>query len=81
MDTQMLTVSTKGQLVIPADVRTELGIQPGSRIALTVENARIILQPINKRLVENLRGRFAGSPSMADDLQKERRADQRRNKY
>jgi AbrB family looped-hinge helix DNA binding protein len=81
MDTQMLTVSTKGQLVIPADVRSELGIQPGSRIALTVENARIILQPINKRLVENLRGRFAGGPSMADELQKERRADRRRDKY
>jgi AbrB family looped-hinge helix DNA binding protein len=81
MDTQMLTVSTKGQLVIPADVRTELGIQPGSRIALTVENARIILQPVNERLVEKLRGRFAGGASMADELQTERRMDQRRDKY
>jgi AbrB family looped-hinge helix DNA binding protein len=81
MDKQMLTVSTKGQLVIPADVRAELGIQPGSRIALTVENARIILQPVNERLVEKLRGRFAGGPSMADQLQIERREDRKRDKY
>jgi len=81
MGTQMLTVSTKGQLVIPADVRAELGIEPGSRIALTVENARIILQPVNQRLAERLRGRFAGGPSMADELQRERREDRERDKY
>jgi AbrB family looped-hinge helix DNA binding protein len=77
----MLTVSTKGQLVIPADVRAELGIQPGSRIALTVEDTRIILQPVNQRLVERLRGRFAGGPSLADDLQRQRREDHKRDKY
>jgi AbrB family looped-hinge helix DNA binding protein len=77
----MLTVSTKGQLVIPADVRAELGIQPGSRIALTVEDTRIILQPVNQRLVEKLRGRFAGGPSLADELQRQRREDQKRDKY
>jgi AbrB family looped-hinge helix DNA binding protein len=81
MDTQMLTISTKGQLVIPADVRAELGIQPGSRIALTVENARIILQPVNKHLTAKLRGRFAGGPSMADELQQERRGSQKKDKY
>jgi len=81
MDTQMLTFSTKGQLVIPAEVRAELGIQPGSRVALTVENARIILQPINERLTKKLRGRFAGGPSMADQLQQERREDRRQDKY
>jgi len=81
MNTQMLTVSTKGQLVIPADVRAELGIQPGSRIALTVEDTRIILQPVNQRLVEKLRGRFAGGPSLADELQRQRREDQKRDKY
>ena len=81
MNTQMLTVSTKGQLVIPVEVRAELGIQPGFRLALTVENARIILQPINERLVEKLRGRFAGGSSMADQLQHERREDYKRDKY
>jgi AbrB family looped-hinge helix DNA binding protein len=80
MNTQMLTISTKGQLVIPADVRAELGIQPGSRIALTVEDTRIILQPVNRLLVEKLRGRFAGGPSMADELQRQRREDHERDK-
>jgi AbrB family looped-hinge helix DNA binding protein len=82
MDPQMLTISTKGQLVIPADVRAELGIEPGSRIALTVDNARIILQPVNQRLVGRLRGRFAAEGySMADELLRERRQDQKKDKY
>lgn len=80
MSRQTLTLSTKGQLVIPAKVRAELGIGPGTRIALTVENERMVLVPVNRRLVSKLRGRFAGSPSMADELQRERRADRKREK-
>jgi AbrB family looped-hinge helix DNA binding protein len=32
----MATVSTKGQLVIPAEMRASLGILPGTRIAITL---------------------------------------------
>jgi AbrB family looped-hinge helix DNA binding protein len=75
MELQTATVSSKGQLVIPAEMRNSLGILPGTRVVLTLEGNRIILQPVNKSLVDQLRGMFAGGPSMADELQRDRRAE------
>jgi AbrB family looped-hinge helix DNA binding protein len=71
----VVTMSSKGQLVIPAEVRTALGILPGTRISITVENKHIVLQPVTEQLVDELKGILAGGPSLADELQRERRSD------
>jgi AbrB family looped-hinge helix DNA binding protein len=73
MDGLVTTVSTKGQLVIPARMRDALGIEPGDRVALTLEDGAILLRPVSERLVDETCGMFAGGASMADELQKERR--------
>jgi AbrB family looped-hinge helix DNA binding protein len=73
MDGLITTVSTKGQLVIPARMRDALGIEPGDRVALTLEDGAILLRPVSERLVDETCGMFAGGASMADELQKERR--------
>jgi AbrB family looped-hinge helix DNA binding protein len=70
----IMTVSTKGQLVIPSQMRDALGIEPGDRVALTLEDGAILLRPVSERLVDETCGMFAGKISMADELQKERRA-------
>ena len=75
---QVATLSTKGQLVIPADVREALGIGPGTKVILTVEGGRIVLQPVTERLIDDMMGMFAGEPSMADELQAMRRADDKK---
>lgn len=75
MKQQTATVSTKGQFVIPAEMRSCLGIEAGTRISITVENESITLRPISDRLVEETRGMLAGGPSLADALQKERRKE------
>ncbi len=75
MNTQITTVSTKGQLVIPAEMRALLGIHPGSRIALTLEQERIVLQPVTDQLVDDTAGMLRGGPSLADELQQERRKE------
>ncbi|MGB9028519.1 MAG: AbrB/MazE/SpoVT family DNA-binding domain-containing protein [Acidobacteriaceae bacterium] len=77
---ELATVSTKGQFVIPAEIREALGIRPGTRIAVLREGNRIILEPINKEYVRSLRGSLAGGPSMTDQLLKDRREDERRSK-
>ena len=43
MDT--VTLSTKGQLVVPSHVREALRLAPGSRLTVAVENDRIVLKP------------------------------------
>ncbi len=75
------TVSTKGQFVIPADIREALGIRPGTRIAVRREGNHIILEPVNREYLRALRGSLAGSPSMTDELLKERREEERRHKW
>jgi AbrB family looped-hinge helix DNA binding protein len=78
-ETLYTTVSTKGQVVIPAAIRHELGIEPGTRLAMRVEGGRVVVDADNiesrLRRIEALRGLTAGAPSMADELIEERRRD------
>jgi AbrB family looped-hinge helix DNA binding protein len=39
-----LTVSEKGQVVLPADVRKLLGVQKGTRLVLVCDGERLLLQ-------------------------------------
>ena len=79
--TQITTVSTKGQLVIPAEMRELLGIAPGTRIAVTVQGSRLILEPVSERLVDETCGLLKGGPSLSDMLQKERRRENKKEKW
>jgi AbrB family looped-hinge helix DNA binding protein len=79
MATVFTTVSSKGQLVIPAEMREALGIEPGTRIAIRQEGEELILTPATKQaareILSRLRGMTAGGPSMTDELIAERRAE------
>jgi AbrB family looped-hinge helix DNA binding protein len=79
--TRITTVSTKGQLVIPAEMRESLGIEPGSRIAVMLQGTRIILEPVSERLVDETRGLLAGGPSLSALLQTERRREGKKGKW
>jgi AbrB family looped-hinge helix DNA binding protein len=76
------TVSTKGQLVIPAAIREELGIEPGTRVAIRREGGRVILDPqglpAKLRRIDEMMGYTAGGPSMTDELLEERRRERER---
>ena len=76
---QITTVSTKGQFVIPSEMRASLGIKPGTRIAVTQDGSRIVLEPVSEELVDETRGIFSGGPSLSEDLKRERR--QRKDRW
>lgn len=42
-----LTMAANGRLVIPANMRAELGLQNGGRLVARVENGAVILEPID----------------------------------
>ena len=79
METAFATVSSKGQLVIPAEMREALGIDPGTQVAIRREGDELILRPLTKaaarRLITELCGITAGGPSMTDALIAERREE------
>lgn len=59
----METYSTlKGQIVIPASIRRKFGIKEGTRIQIELDdrNQLIILKPITRAYINNVRGKFRG---------------------
>ena len=82
MEQVYTTVSSKGQMVIPVEIRESLGIETGTRIAIRQEGAHMILFPetlaARLRLIDELCGITAGGPSMCDMLLEERRRDSER---
>jgi len=42
---ETVTLSTKGQLVIPASVRGALRLKPGNRLNVSIQNGNIVLKP------------------------------------
>jgi AbrB family looped-hinge helix DNA binding protein len=68
-------VGPKGQVVIPKDLRDELGIEPGDEINFWRDGDHVALRPARDRRA--LQGRFEGS-ALTDDLTAQRRADRTR---
>jgi len=73
MSNRITLVSTKGQFVIPSEMRESLGITPGTRISVTQEGTKIILEPVSEKMVDRTRGLFKGKPSLSEELKRERR--------
>ncbi len=75
-------VSSKGQLVIPAEIRQKFGIEAGTRVKFVEEGQQLVLVPetlaAKLRLIEGLRGLTAGGPSMTDSLLEDRRLERER---
>jgi AbrB family looped-hinge helix DNA binding protein len=60
------TFTSKGQLVVPAELRRKHGIEPGTRVKfLEDEFGRIILQPITEQYIDRVMGCLAGSDVLA----------------
>jgi antitoxin PrlF len=39
------TISSKGQITVPQEVRKRLGLEPGDRVEFVVEEGRTIIRP------------------------------------
>ena len=72
---EMVTVTSKGQLVIPSKLRKKLGIHKGTRVAVTSEGTRLILQPITPEYIHGLRGMLPKDSRALEILYEERKRD------
>jgi AbrB family looped-hinge helix DNA binding protein len=68
-------VGPKGQVVIPKELRDELGIEPGDEVSFWLHGDHVAVRPTAQR--RPLRGRFRGSP-LVEELHAERTADRGR---
>ena len=46
MPVQVITMSTKGQVVLPSEMREALSLGPGSKLAVFCEDGTIMLKPL-----------------------------------
>ena len=83
MSAYHITMSSKGQFVVPAEVRERLGLEKGTRARLTEEEGRLVLTPLTKRRLREIRGFLKpapGAPTMFDELIAERQRERLREK-
>lgn len=71
-----LVMGQQGRVVIPAEIRAQLGLSPGDRLHVHLAGARLVLERPQDALAE-LRGLGAAVPqtrSLVEELLAERRA-------
>ena len=68
-------ISSKGQLVIPSELRKQLRISPGTGVSLELEGDRIVLVPDSSVNWRNMSGWLKGKPTALDILEQQRRQD------
>ena len=78
MAKQTVKLSSRGQLVIPAEMRRALDLERGTRLEVEVDDDHIVLTPIRDEDWRSLRGCLEGGPSMTDALEEERRRERDR---
>ncbi len=83
MATYRTVISSKGQVVIPAELREHLGLEKGTRATWTEENGRLVLTPMTERILDEIQGFLKprpGEPSMFDELLKEKERERERER-
>jgi AbrB family looped-hinge helix DNA binding protein len=81
--TYRTVISSKGQVVIPAELREQLGLEKGTPATWTKEKDRLVLTPITERRLREIRGFLKpapGEPSAFEGLFEERERERRREK-
>lgn len=75
MATYRTVISSKGQVVIPAELRQQFGLEKGTPATWTEEKGRLVLTPITARRLREIRGFLKpkpGEPSAFEGLFEER---------
>lgn len=76
MITESITVSNRGYIVLPAHIRKEMNIKPGTKILLSMEENKVILQPVSsftEKLAGSTSRSFGRNAKEVDDFIDEER--------
>ena len=75
------SVTTKGQLVIPARIRRRFGIKAGTRVRFIERGGEIVLQPVTSAAIRSLCGVLNSDSSVTADLLSDRARDNAREEH
>ena len=75
----IVKTSAKGQVVIPAEIREKIGLEPGDKVLVMLAGEKkVTIEPLPHDPVKALRGILKGGPSLTKALLRERRKDRQR---
>lgn len=75
----IVKASSKGQIVLPKEIRRKLDIRPGQKVVLRLVGDHAEIKPLPRDPIESLLGIFKDYPgSLANELLTERRKDRER---
>jgi AbrB family looped-hinge helix DNA binding protein len=66
-----VTLSSKGQIVLPQDIRRTLGLQQGDRLEVSLKDQTVLLIPLPAQQAtgwQRWRGELAGTDALAEHL-------------
>jgi AbrB family looped-hinge helix DNA binding protein len=75
------TFTSKGQLVIPAELRRKYKIEAGTKVKFLEDQfGRIVLQPITDDYVDRVMGCLSGGPDLLAEWEIEHRKEGKRKR-
>jgi AbrB family looped-hinge helix DNA binding protein len=69
------TMTSKGQIVVPAKLRKRYGLKPGTKVYFIEQDGEIVFQPVTKEYLKSVHGMLTSESSVTKDLLKERAKD------
>ena len=71
------TITSKGQIVIPARLRKRYGLKPGTKICFIERDSEILFQPLTKEYIRSMCGLLKSETSATKELLRERAKDKK----
>jgi AbrB family looped-hinge helix DNA binding protein len=76
----VLTISNKGWVVIPAEMRKKYNLAPGTEVTLVDYGGVLTIVPVTADPIKKGRGLLKGKPSLSAVLKKDREFEKKREK-
>jgi len=71
MKADYTTMSTKGQVIIPADLREDMKLTPGTKFSIQREGFALILRPITEQFIDSLCGSTKGIGELREQMHRD----------
>jgi AbrB family looped-hinge helix DNA binding protein len=62
----LVRLSSKGQVVIPKDIRKKMALRRGTEFELLLQDGQIVLKPITDNPIDLLYGKFSNMDLLSD---------------
>jgi AbrB family looped-hinge helix DNA binding protein len=71
MKAEYTTLSTKGQIIIPAEIREQMKLAVGTKLSIQRDGQTLILRPITPEFIDSLCGSTKGLSKLRDAMHRD----------